>query len=311
MTDWTRRGAAGATLAMGLALADPTLAQEAPPPSTPGFGADHLDRGRLTVPVLINGQGPFAFAVDSAANASVIAADLAVTLALPAAGEVTMHTLIAGETVSTVRAGRIQTGALDEPDIRLAVASRIGLAGVDGLIGTDLLGGLRLDLRFRGVQRMRITRSRRTGDQFFESRRPSTRLLHAVEQRFGELLMIEAQAGGAPAVAILDTGALVSIGNTALARAARTTQITLRDGSRTSRVQSPTGRSAQAEPMLLSGLRFGGLTLGRIPLLIGDFHTFDLWGLGDRPAMLLGVDVLGLFSSVAIDLRRGEVVFEV
>jgi hypothetical protein len=307
MIDWTRRGAAVAALGLGL-TGSPLAAQE---PAPPFIDADRFRRGRMLVPVRIDGRGPFAFAVDSAANASVIASDLADTLALPPAGEVAMHTLIAREVVGTVRTGRVQTGALDARDVRLALASRIGLDGVDGLIGTDLLAGLRLDLHFQGVRRTRVTASRRSGDRFFDARRPSARLVHAVERRFGELLMIEAQAGGSPAVAILDTGAQVSIGNQALARAARTSPIVLRDGSAVSRVQSPTGRSADAQPMMLSGLRFGGLSMGRLPLLIGDFHTFDLWGLADRPAMLMGIDVLGLFESVAIDLKRGDVVFEV
>lgn len=309
MIDWTRRGAALAALGLGL-VGSPAPAQDAG--EAAAFSAERLRQGRMLVPVHINGQGPFAFAVDSAANASVIASDLAQTLALPAAGEVAMHTLIAREVVGTVRATQVQTGALDVREVRLALASRIGLDGVDGLIGTDLLAGLRLDLHFQGGQRrMRVTTSRRSGDRFFDARRPSARLIHAVEQRFGDLLMIDAQAGGSPAVAILDTGAQISIGNHALARAARTSPIVLRDGSNVSRVQSPTGRSADAQPMMLSGLRFGGLSMGRVPMLIGDFHTFDLWGLSDQPAMLMGVDVLGLFESVAIDLRRGDVVFEV
>lgn len=305
MTDWTRRGAAAA--ALGLAL--PGLAH-AQTPAPPGFGAARLQRGRLTVPVHINGKGPLAFAVDSAANASVIAADLVERFELPDAGEVTMHTMIARETAATVRAHLLETGALTAHDTRLALASRIGLDGADGLIGTDLLAGLRLDLRFQGVQRARIVGSRPTGGQFFEARHQSARLIRAVEQRFGELLMISIRAGGVESLAIIDTGAQATIINTALARASGALPLILRDGSHEARVQSPTGRSAPAQAMMINNLRFGGLGLGRLPVLAGDFHTFDLWGVADRPAMLMGVDVLGLFDNVAIDLRRGEVVFE-
>lgn len=306
MTDWTRRGLAGAGLGL---VAGAAPAQTPAPPQSLNTSA--LNRGRMTVPVRIGDDGPYTFAVDSAANASVIAADLAASLALPDGGEVAMHTLIAREVVQTVRARALRTGALNAREVRLAVASRLGLDGLDGLIGTDLLSGLRLELGFRGRRRIRVARSRRSGDRFLDARRPSTRLVNAVQQGFGDLLIIEIAAAGVAGHAILDTGAQVSIANPALARAAGASPVVLRDGSRLSRVQSPTGRSAEATPMTLPGLRFGGMTLGRVPILVGDFHTFDLLNLGDRPAMLMGVDILGLFQSVAIDLRRGEVVFEV
>jgi hypothetical protein len=310
---WTRRAIAGTGLGLwaGGAIAQVPPQETPPAPSTPTFSADQLRRGQMTVAVRIDGRGPFTFAIDSAANASVIAEDLAVALGLPSAGDVAMHTLIAREVVGTVQAPRLTTGALDVARVRLALGSRAGLDGLDGLIGSDLLAGLRLELRFRGAQRMRVTRSHRTADRFLDARSASARLIPAAEQRFGGLMAIAAHAGQARAVAILDTGAQISIANSALATAARAAPITLRDGGDRARVQSPTGRSADARPMLLSGLRFGGLTIGRMPLLVGDFHTFGLWGLADRPALLMGVDIFGMFESVAIDLKRGEVLFQV
>ena len=53
-----------------------------------------------------------------------------------------------------------------------------------------------------------------------------------------------------------------------------------------------------------------GRILATVIRLVGDFHVFSLWGAADRPAMLLGADVLSRFRAVAIDLRRGEVTFE-
>ena len=53
------------------------------------------------------------------------------------------------------------------------------------------------------------------------------------------------------------------------------------------------------------------MTISRVPVLVGDLHTFDIWGAADRPAMLMGVDILGLFDSVMIDLKRGEFTLKV
>ncbi|MGZ9101169.1 MAG: aspartyl protease family protein, partial [Brevundimonas sp.] len=292
----------------GLAgLAAPALvrAQDAP-----SFATSDQQQGLLTVPVMINDQGPYKFAIDSAANASVIAQDLAVSLALPDAGGVTMHTLIASEQASTVRVPRLRTGALDVRDARLVVNGRQGLLGLDGMLGTGLLAGLRLVLNFRGRGRVNITRPRRRGDYFTDGVRLNARAAATGEQRFNGLLLVDAMAGATPCKAIVDTGAKVTIINTALARQADARPLILPDGSSQSRVLSPTGRAAVAEAMLLPELRMGGVRLTRVPVLVGDFHTFAIWELADQPALLLGVDLLGLFNTVVIDLKRGELLLD-
>ena len=298
--------AAPALLLPGLALAAQG-AQDDPAVES----AERLRGGRLSTPVFIDGQGPFDFAVDSAANASVIAADLAASLALPSAGPIGMHTLIAREMVETVRASEVRSGDLNATGVRLAVAPRAGLSGADGLIGRDLLADHRLMLNFRGVALASISRSRRVGDSFLDPRRPTARFQTPAEERLQGLLMIDARSRTADAKAIVDTGAEITIVNTAFAREARASPLTLNDGSRSARVASPTGLSVEATPMQLRDLHFAGIGLQQVPVLVGDFHTFDIWSLADRPAALLGTDVLGLFETVIIDLKRGELVLEI
>ncbi len=292
---------------MTAGFAAPALArtQDAPSVTT---GEAQL--GLLTVPVRIDDRGPYAFAIDSAANASVIAQDLAVALGLAEAGEVTMHTLVASEQAGTVRAARLRTGALDVRDTRLVVAPRIGLNGLDGLLGTDLLAGMRLVLNFRGRARANVTRPRRGGNRAFDGVVLNARAAATGEQRFNGLLLIDAMARAVPCKVIVDTGAKVSIINSALARQANAQPLPLPDGSGLGRVLSPTGRGAMAEAMMLPELQLGGVQLTRIPVLVGDFHTFAVWGLADQPAMLLGVDLLGLFETVVIDLMRGELLLD-
>ena len=265
----------------------------------------------MTAPVRINGKGPFPFAIDTAANASLITSELATALDLPASESIVMHTLVGREVVGSVRANQLKAGALDASDVRLALGTRRGLDGVDGLIGTDLLAGLRLDLQFRGIQRMRIASSRNDSDGFFDMPSGRASIVYEARRNFNELSMIEAHAGGIPMLAVLDTGAQVSMANSALARLAFATRNTLVNGESRATILSPTGQSVQAEAMMLSHLRIGGVAIHQLPILVGDFHSFDIWGLRDTPCMLMGVDVLGLFNGVSIDLRRNEVVFEV
>ena len=274
------------------------------------FTTSNQQRGLLTVPVRINDQGPYAFAIDSAANASVIAQDLAVGLGLVDAGEVTMHTVAASEQAPTVRAGRLRTGALDVRDARLVVAGRANMDGLDGLLGTDLLAGLRLVLNFRGRTRVNVTRPRRGVEPGPDGLRLNARVPTTGEQRFNGLLMIDAMARTVPCKVIVDTGAKMTIINSALAVQADAQPLVLPDGSNLTRVLSPTGRGAVAQAMLLPKLRLGGVELTRIPVLVSDLHTFSIWGLADEPALLLGVDLLGLFQTVTIDLRRGELLLD-
>lgn len=265
--------------------------------------------GRLTLPVRIN-DITVRFAVDTAANASVVASDLIAPLDLIPGPQINIHTLIAIERVQTVVARTLQTGAVDRRDQRLVVADRSGLGGIDGLLGTDVLAGLRLVMQFNR-RRMQVARSRTNGGFLFREGRSTVQYRAPAEQRFTNLMMVDAFAGGTPCKAIIDTGARISIINTALARAARARPLVLDDGSRFQSVQSPTGLSMEAQAMMVPIIGFGGVTLRQVPVLVGDFHTFTLWNLQDTPALLLGADILGLCKRVSIDLGRSEMLLEV
>ena len=46
------------------------------------------------------------------------------------------------------------------------------------------------------------------------------------------------------------------------------------------------------------------------PLVIADFKVFDLWGLAQRPALLIGMNYLVQFSKVSIDYGLKELRFD-
>lgn len=59
----------------------------------------------------------------------------------------------------------------------------------------------------------------------------------------------------------------------------------------------------------LKSLKLGKMTLRNVPVVFGAVHTFAYWGLEDRPAILVGADVLNTFESVALDFTRGQIHF--
>ena len=291
-------------------LPRPVLAQDAP---VGEFRADQTtDRvRRSTVPVFINDQGPFNFAVDTAASASVVADDLADRLGVAPAGQLDMHTVIGLERVPAVRARSLSSGSLSASDVRMAVGSRPGLIGLDGLLGLDLLAEQRLIMRFRGGGRSSINRSRPDPDQFLGVVRPRVRFQPPAGGG-SELMVVDALVRGQTVQAVVDTGAQVTLINPALAAAAGARPFQSRAASTgQALVQSPTGRAALAQAMVVSAVHFDELVLDRLAVLMGDFHIFRLLGLADRPAMLMGVDVLGVFQRVTIDLKRGEIIMDV
>ncbi len=299
-----------ALIAAGLSMtAWPALAQEAVQDPEPRIAeGDRYDRG--VVEVYLNDRGPYRFAVDTAASASVIASDLIGPLDLRPGGELDMHTVVGLERVQLVRARMIRSGSIAAANARLAVGDRRGLLGLDGLIGLDLLADQRLTMRFRGGHRAAISRSRIDNDSFLGAVRPRVRFEPLRDGSNVRLMIVEVIVRGQHAAAIVDTGAQVSLINPALARAAGARPLVLRSADAGRSIQSPTGRSAAAEPMAVDAVHFDSLVLDRLAVLSGDFHIFRHLGFTDIPAMLLGVDVLGVFEKVAIDLKRGEMVME-
>lgn len=272
------------------------------------FGSEALHRGRATVAVFINDQGPFQFIIDTAANSSVIADDLVAPLGLSSIGNIGMHTLVGREVVPAVRGRRVRSGALDARDVRFAVGSRGAIADLDGLLGCDLLVDTKVVLNFRGggVQRTRIVRSSAPARGILDRRDTETPFVARGERQFGNLLVIPARIGTTQAQAIIDSGAEGTILNRAAALAGRAVPLRLADGQTRWRIQSPTGEATAGELMVLPLLDIAGMTISDLPIVVGDFHTFRIAGLGDQPAMLVGLDVFRLFDAVHIDLKRSE-----
>ncbi|HEV7227461.1 pepsin/retropepsin-like aspartic protease family protein [Brevundimonas sp.] len=280
----------------------------------PGRTQDALDRvGRSTVPVRLNGRD-LIFALDTAATASVVASDLVGQLELSPAGAAVMHTIVGAEPVDLVRAATLSSGALNRSDVRLAVGDRRGLIGLDGLLGLDLLAGQRVDLRLRGRRGTSIGRSRLDDDSFLQAERPRITFSPPPappDAPARGLITLQMLARGRPAKGVVDTGAAVSLINPALAEAAQARPLAVVGAEDGHVVQSPTGASIAAQPMSVNSVRMGGMLMDRLGVLMGDFHIFRHLGLADEPAMLIGVDVLGVFEGVVIDLDRGELILEI
>lgn len=295
----------------GAALA---LAQETPAPADGPQPIPLLSNlfTRVGAAVTLNDGGPLTFVIDTGAGSTVVSDRVAARLALPPLGPVLVHGVTAATLAESVAVDRLLLGGLGFRDLRCPVFPAAQL-GADGLLGLDVLGRFRLafdvvrrsaSLSTRGVRILMGGADMDTGTRI---RRGG---LRSVRGRFGQLILTRVRVEDQPTAAFIDSGAQYSIGNTALRRAVAARR---RGGERLVRpvpLYGVTGQSLSADLVRVDDLRLGGARLGSTPLLFADLHCFGVLGLADRPALLIGADLLGRFRRVTMDFPAGAVSFE-
>lgn len=308
--DLTRRRAA-LTLAAGAAAALPAsraLGQEPPPANvddTPTeVGADRDPYEHMLAPVGINGQGPFHFLLDTGANTSCVSRALADRLMLTPAEPAPVHTAVGVKTRPSVMIDSLAVGERTRKRVKAAALPNMG-PNIDGILGVDWLGGQRLVLDFK-KKSLEITRSRTEIST-------SNRVVVPARKRLGQLTIVDADLSGHRINAMVDSGAQGTICNSPLRKLVE--QIELHHPPATEHrevhLESLAGEPFKGEMFYLPFLRLGGLTLGNVPTVYADTHIFEIWGMKDQPALVLGMDLLAQFDLVALDYGRSEVRFDV
>jgi predicted aspartyl protease len=260
---------------------------------------DRFDR--MTVDVMVDGQGPFKFAVDTGSDRTVISAGLAQRLKLPAGRHVTLHGMAGVDRVSTATARTLTVGGRTIRGVEMPVLSAQGI-GAAGLLGIDALAGQSVEMDFKRG-RMSVRANRRTinpdGDE---------EIVVTARRRFGQLVLANASVDGKKVYAIIDSGAQTSVGNFPLRKKLAGAG---RYVGQPTELVSVTGRTIPAELALSPRMRMGGITFENVTIAYSQAHPFAKFGLQDRPAILVGTDILRLFKRVTVDFDRKEVRFVV
>jgi len=289
------------------------------PPAEGGVESGADLAGRVTVPVRINGEGPFAFVMDTGANRTVLSQELAARLGLPPMGPAPVHGIAGVEPAQTVLVETLTVGVVTSKRLRAPVLPRARL-GVDGLLGVDVLRDRRVRLDFlKGELRIEASEGRRMLDVNPLDMRRNAGVAAAqvtardvvvpAKFRFGQLIIVAADVAGRPVTAFLDSGSQSTVANLALRRLVLGTETDPKARRYVTPLYSATGQTAQGEVAELPPLRIGGLTLRKVLAAFADLHVFDLWRLQDRPTILIGVDVMKSFEAVTLDFGRREVIF--
>ena len=292
------------TLGMaGLLAPVPALAQE-PEGGEPRLLANLLTR--MALRVTINGRRGAVFVLDTGAGRTVISEDLARSWNLPARPPVLVHGLTAAQLAPTVHIDRLNVGGRRLQDLQAPVFPRSVLAA-DGLIGLDVLGRFRLDLNIASRQ-IRMTPSGpdvvAVGTAGYRASRLQSQERPARHGRFGALIL-KGAAEGHEIDLFVDTGAQYSIGNMALLSAVGGDPAGLQRVT----VFGVTGQVLAAASGQVRDLRLGTQRLGPTPLLFADLHAFEVLELIQRPALLVGADLLYRFREVSLDYGRSRMAF--
>jgi predicted aspartyl protease len=259
---------------------------------------DHI--GRVVVPVMVNGRGPFRFIVDTGANHSTISPRLARELGLKPTEEasIILDGITGTAQVSFVTVDRLQAGDLTIQGTDLPVVWAPVMAGADGILGAAGLTEKSLLIDF---QRNRVAISRGVEA---EVRANSTKI-HALRAVPG-LITLATQVGGVPVRAVIDTGAERTLGNLALRDALRARRLHGVLAQMTS-VYGATKEVELGEILVAPTIVIDTLRINDVAIVFGEFHIFKVWRMQDQPAMIIGMDVLGTVASLSIDFKNRDV----
>jgi predicted aspartyl protease len=260
-----------------------------------------LDRiGRVMTHVKVNGKGPFRFVIDTGASRSTLSPHLARALNLQhsVGRNVMLNGVTGAAEVPTVAVESIEIGALrfEKQDLPVIFTSIMGNA--DGILGVAGFQDQRIDVDFK---RDRVSVLESNG------KRPHYSMVTARATRnINGLMIVDVRVGRRiRAKAVIDTGAERSLGNLALQSAMNKGRKKREPVSAV--VHGATPDIADGDVQEIREATIGDMTLTNLEVIFADFHVFKLWGLDQEPALLIGMDMLGVLERLVIDYRRNEV----
>ena len=271
------------------------------PPDDPSVEILQIERerhNRMTVPVTIQGQGPFDFLIDTGAQATVLSRTLADELQLHDRDTATLVGMASTQQVETTPIEEFTLGSRSFYIRQAPVVEGANIGGADGILGLDSLQGQRVLLDFHKREIAVADAEELGGNRGYE-------IVVKARERLGQLIITKARLDGISVDVIVDTGAEGSVGNMALLERLRRAR-----------------EFGEFEMTDINGFTLGGivrlareLELGRasvqnFPIMFADSRPFHTLGLRDKPALILGMSELKLFRRVAIDFKTRRVLFD-
>jgi predicted aspartyl protease len=275
--------------------ATPTVVVEAPEPR---YVAPTLrDRiGRIWAPVLINGRGPFRLVLNTGANSSAILPSVVEKLGISLEGtrKIKINGATGSAVVPVVDAEQLEIGELLIQQVRLPIVPDV-FGGAEGVLGPSGFADKRIFIDFRN-DLIRIARSNRE-----RAAGGFTRVPLKANRR--QLLMFDIKIGKVRTTAVLDTGAQQTMGNQSLREAL------LRKSKRGLKNQEIVGVTldvAEGQSINIPPIALGDVEISNLQVHFGNDFIFSHWDLTEKPAIVIGMDLIGTLETLIIDYRMAE-----
>ena len=289
--------------ALAVATTQPAEAQPAAPPARELTLAEIIafetERyRRLTVPVTIRGEGPFRFMIDTGAEATVVARNVADQLELFDRDTVTLVAMASSREVETTPLPAVALGNREFSLATAAILEAAHIGDADGILGLDSLQDQRVLFDFENSHIAVAHADELGGNRGFD-------IVVRARQRKGQLIVQRAQLDGVSVDVVIDTGAQGSVGNLELLqrlRRARTAENAV--------MTDVNGVSMTGDTRIVRSLELDRARVNNFAITFADSPTFAALDLADRPAMVLGMSELRMFKRVAIDFETRRVLFE-
>lgn len=253
--------------------------------------------GRIWAPVMINGHGPFRLVLDTGATHSAVTSLVALALGIPMdkAPPVLLHGVTGSATVPTIQVETLTVGDLSVDSPMLPIVPD-ALGGAQGILGSEGLAGKRIFIDFRH-DKIVITFSRNE-----KSTRDFVDVpFHSIRNT---LVVVNAIIDDIRVKAIIDTGGQTTIANLAL-RSALSRHSTHFHG-KPDQIIGATKQVEEGEILPMPAIQFGSIQIRDSGVTFADIYIFKQWKLLNEPAILIGMDALGLLDTLVIDYRRHE-----
>jgi predicted aspartyl protease len=273
-----------------------------PPVQNIQGGADA--QNRLTVDAFINGKGPFQFVVDTGADRSVIAEDVAQSLGLRNGEDMIVQGIARSVPAQSVLLDSLRMDRVSIDSLPMPVLPRSWL-GADGYFGLDVIDRQAVTFDFQNH-----TLSIRPSDRVTSILPVEDQALVRVNGSNGRLTAVNCTVDGIKAYAFIDSGAQITIGNSHLFDALADAHGTKYLNDEVIQLLGVTGGAASGRLVAIRAIKLGSVRFANSVLVISDLPVFEIWELDQKPALFIGMNFLRQTAAITIDYGRKELLFK-
>lgn len=255
------------------------------------------DDDHMIVQLEINDGARTTGVIDTAATFPMIDGQTASLAGVPELGEnppmVNVLGLTGAEIYPVVRLDQLIVGNVLKTDIPVALNRRLDVPGARNVLPASAFEGDVIDFDFEN-QRVMV----------YNGRPDRSNSMVPSVQRYEEingLLFVDVRLNGRKGRALIDTGSSVTYINSRFALESGTTA----NEEKTKTLFGATGGDQSLRVASAKMMMIGDYRIARVDILVTDPPLFDYLGMGEEPAMVLGLDLLSTFR-MQIDRRRGR-----